>query len=82
MLWFKQSSSQMDFRLIITEDSARPHEYALTARNELEAVESASSFAERVCAESSGPVSVFLLDAHGVFLADLATAPHTSEMIA
>lgn len=75
MLWFKQFSSPMDFRLIITEDVACPHEYALTARNEREALDRASDLARSLCVDADRPVSAFLLDAQGVFLADLAPKP-------
>lgn len=82
MLWFKQSRYPIEFRLIIAENVDNPHEYTVNALNENEAFESASNLARIICADTSRPVSAFLLDAHGVFLADLATPPLTSEMSA
>lgn len=80
MLWFKQFSSPMEFRLVVTEDVTRPHEYPLVARSEREALERASDLTRRLCENSGSAMSAFLLDAQGVFLADLGPPQITSDI--
>jgi len=72
MSLFRRSQASRKFQLVIVEESLQKRQYILDAKNEYEAIASASGIKIGDYGDSSVPVSALLFDSSGVFLAYVA----------